>query len=108
MIWYHWLTRHPVEEPPAAAVIGLQDLAVRGPVHVCDEAAGADALAHFLVPLHHTINVHWIIIRTNCQVGPIGGILQLVDRLFPVFDVDHLCHVSEGQKSLNEALKQQK
>ena len=51
-------TWRPVEEPPAAAVIGLQVLAVRRPVHMCDEAVGADALAHFLVPLHHTIDVH--------------------------------------------------
>lgn len=56
--WEHGLTWHPVEEPPAAAIIGLQEFAVRGPVHVCDEAVGADALADFLVPLHHAIDIH--------------------------------------------------
>lgn len=99
------LTWHPVEEPPAAAIIGLQELTVCGPVHVCDEAAGANALSDLLVPLHHTVNIHRIIIRTNSQVGPIRGILQLMDCLLPVFDVDHLCHISGGNKSLNEELK---
>lgn len=38
-------------------------------------------------------------------MGPIGGILQLMDGLLPVLDVDHLCHISGGKKSLNEELR---
>lgn len=52
------LTWHPVEKPPAAAIIGLQVFTVCRPVHVCNEAVGADAFAHFLVPLHHAVDVH--------------------------------------------------
>lgn len=93
------LTWHPVEKPPADAVVGLQVLAVRGPVHVRDEAVGADALAHFLVPLHHAVDVHRVIIGTNGQMGPIRRILQLMDGLLPVLDVHHLRHISEGKQT---------
>lgn len=66
-----------------------------------DEAAGADAFANFLVPLHHAIDVHRIIIRADRQMGPIRGVLQLVNGLLPVLDVDHLCHISGGKRSLH-------
>lgn len=65
---------------------------------MCDEAVGSNALAHFLVSLHHTIDVHRVIIGADSQVGPIGGVLKLMDGLLPVFDVDHLCHISEGKQ----------
>lgn len=87
------LTWHPVEEPSAAAVVGLKVFTVRGPVHVCDEAVGADALAHFFVPLHHTVDVHRVFIGADSQMGSIGGVLQFVDGLLPVFYVDHLRHI---------------
>lgn len=87
------LTWHPVEEPSAAAVIRLQVFAVRRPVHVCDEAVRGNALAHFLVPLHHSIDVHCVLIRADSQVSPIGGVLQLMNSLLPVLDVYHFCHV---------------
>lgn len=62
-----------------------------------DEAGGANALTHFLVPLHHTIDIHRVIIWAYSQVGPIGGVLQLMDGLLPVLDVHHLSHVSGGK-----------
>lgn len=91
-------TWHPIEESPAAAIVRLQELAVCRPVHVCDEAVGADALSNFLVPLHNTINVHGVVIGADSQMGPIGGILELMDSLLPVLDVDHFGHISGDEK----------
>lgn len=68
---------------------------------MCDEAAGADAFANFLVSLHHAVDVHGIIIRAHGQMGPVGGVLELMDGLLPVLDVDHLGHISGGKKSLH-------
>lgn len=94
------LTWHPVEEPLSVAVIGLQILAVCGPVHVCDEASGANALSHLLVPLHHAVDVHRVIIGAHGQVSSVRRVLQLMDGLLPVLDVDHLCHVSVERESV--------
>ena len=92
--WSAVLTWHSVEQPLATAVVGVQVLAVGGPVHVRDEAAGAHALPHLLVALHHAVDVHRVVVGAHGQVAPVGGVLQLVDGLFAIFDVHDLSHVS--------------
>ena len=87
-------TGHAVEEPPAGAVVGLQVLAVGGPVHVCDTAGGAQALAHLLVALHHAVHVHRVLIGSHRHIlandSPAATVLCLSVSLRP--DWSLTCH----------------
>lgn len=90
-------TWHPVEEPLSGAIVGLQEATVHWPVQVCDEGGGAAALAHLLVALGDSIDIHQPVVWSHRQEGAIWRKLQLMDHLLPVLDVHDLRHVPEEQ-----------
>lgn len=93
------VTGHPVEEPLASAVVGLQEATVHRPVQVGDERRRTAALTNLLVALCNSINVYQTIVGSYRQEVSIWRKLELMDYLFPVFDVNHLRHIPK-QKHL--------
>lgn len=92
------LTWHLVVQPFRGTGIGLDVSAVHRPVQVSDEAGATRTATQVLVALRDRVDVNKIVVRADCQVVSVRGILHLMKDLFAVLDVNHLRQVSGKRK----------
>lgn len=95
-----WLTWHTIEEAFSSTRISLQVLAIFRPVQMSYKTRASFTFAHLLVLLSYSIDVYEIIIRSNCQVLTIRGVLHLMDDFSTISDMSDL-----GKISVNISVK---